>query len=405
MLIKGRLIGVVEAINKKGGDFTAADLRIFSAFASQAAVAVENARLFSSLKEEKSKLGTIFSEMADGALLCDDAGAITLANTAARRLLSLPSPPGFLADSLKDMEVAPPVCELLAPESPSAKFTATRRQPKELILAGTIINLETSDPLAAGEKNARKGRLVIFRDETEERKAQKVKRTFLSLISHKLKTPLAAVVGYSDLMLDEFKESPPAPMLQKAAETISGQGKKLSDLVERLLRYVVLEDPDHKVELVEVPLDELVGSVLKDLERWLAGKEASVAYTGRPGVAVSVDQSQMREVVKNLIENGIKFDPSAKKKVELWVETRDDKDRKAVLRVKDSGPGIPPEDQEKIFSAFHQVEAFFTGQIDGWGLGLPYVKKVVESHGGQLELESKLGAGSTFSVVLPRTPP
>jgi signal transduction histidine kinase len=70
--------------------------------------------------------------------------------------------------------------------------------------------------------------------------------------------------------------------------------------------------------------------------------------------------------------------------------------------VQDHGPGIPPEDREKIFSAFHQIETFFTGQVDGWGLGLPYIKKVVESHGGKIELESALGSGSTFCVTLPR---
>lgn len=405
MLYKGRLIGVVEAINKKAGSFTEDDLRLYEAFASQAAVAIENARLFSSLKEEKSKLGTMFSEMADGAVLCAPDGNILLVNAAARRLLGLGEKLGTLDAGLAGTTVVPPLAEIIAERNSTRKFTATRLEPKELILAGTVVNLSADDPLALDGKAAQRGWLVVFRDETEERKQAKVKRTFLSLISHKLKTPLAAVVGFSDILLDDFKDDPPSPMAQKAAQTIAEQGKKLSDLVDRLLRYTVLDNPDHAVRLEPVGLDAVVAEALKDMQGWLAERGAAVEYKGDPAVTVIVDQDQMKEVVKNLLENGVKFDKNAQKKIRAWVETRRDGAKKAVLRVKDDGPGIPPEDQEKIFSGFNQVEAFFTGQIDGLGLGLPFVKKVVERHGGRLELDSKLGAGSTFSIVLPRVDP
>ncbi|MBI3552003.1 MAG: GAF domain-containing protein [Elusimicrobia bacterium] len=400
MNIKGKLLGVVEAINKIEGSFGEDDARLFEAFASQAAVAIENARLFSSLKEEKSKLGTVFTEMADGAVLCDGELKVLLANGAARKLLALGAEPTTLGDCLKSMSVSPPLADILKSSRSANNFTATRAEPKELILAGTIVNLVVSDPLAHDAKAAaQSGWLCVFRDETEERKKENLKRTFLSLISHKLKTPLSAVIGYSDILLEEFKEAPPPGIQLKAAETISVQGRKLGDLVDRLLRYTTLETPDHTIELAPTGIDQLVASAIKELSAWLADKNAVVDYKGAPGVIVVVDKGQMREVIKNLIENGVKFDTKPQKKVEVWVETPD---KKAIVRVKDTGPGIPPEDQEKIFSAFHQIETFFTGQVDGWGLGLPYIKKVVESHGGTIALASKLGEGSVFSVTLPR---
>lgn len=294
------------------------------------------------------------------------------------------------------------MADILSGSGSTHKFTATRLEPKELILAGTIINLEAPAVGAAGKGSAQKGWLLVFHDETEQRKQEKVKRTFLSLISHKLKTPLAAVIGYSDLLLEEFAGAGAQSMPLKAAQTISEQGKKLADLVERLLRYTVLENPDHTVELVPVGIDLLVASAIKDMQPWLDEHAGTVDYKGADQVTVVVDKNQLREVVKNLIENAVKFDPKPQKKVAVWVETQD---KKAVLHVKDTGPGIPPEDQEKIFSAFHQVETFFTGQVDGWGLGLPYIKKVIESHGGKIELSSKIGEGSTFSVILPRKTP
>ena len=109
------------------------------------------------------------------------------------------------------------------------------------------------------------------------------------------------------------------------------------------------------------------------------------------------------EVVKNLVENAIKFDTGEAPVV--TVRARGD-GRRAVLTVSDNGPGFPPEAHEAVFSRFHQVEKDFTGQQDGMGLGLPFVKKVAELHGGTVALSSTLGHGATVTVTWPlRTEP
>jgi signal transduction histidine kinase len=118
------------------------------------------------------------------------------------------------------------------------------------------------------------------------------------------------------------------------------------------------------------------------------------------GVSAMGDRRFLGDVIKNLIENAVKFADKPEKKVALWVGTKDDK---VLVSVQDNGPGIPPEDQELIFSRFHQVEASFTGQVEGWGLGLPFVKKVADLHGGSVNLISRLGEGTTVTVSLPRS--
>ena len=389
ILHKGRLIGVIEAINKRGGPFAEGDVETFEAFASQAGVAIENARLFASLRDEKFKLATIFSQMHDGAALTDAAGRVILSNDAAARLLGTGI--SDLAGALQGMDVAPPPAELLNPPADGAPFIATRTEPTLLVISGRV----TRAPLADGE-----GLLFVFRDDTEAARQERLKRSFLSLISHKLKTPLASVIGFSDILLSETDENS-NQMTVKALKTINAQGIKVGELVDKLIRYTTLESPEAAPELADVPVDEAVAEALKSLREKIEAKKASVEFAPT-GLTLYVDRTMFVEVVKNLVENAFKFDPGPAPVVNVRVRAEDEW---AALSVTDLGPGIPPEAQKAVFSRFHQVEKDFTGQQDGMGLGLPFVKKVAELHGGSAALHSKLGAGTTVTVTWPRRKP
>ena len=388
ILLKGRLVGVVEAINKRAGPFDEGDLAAFEAFASQAGVAIDNARLFSSLRDEKFKLETVFAQMADGAALTDAEGRLILANEAAQKLVGTGHPD--LASAFKSMELVPPLAALLAAEEPTVEFTATRAEPTLLIVWGRV----TKAALGDGE-----GRLFVFRDETETRRQERMKRSFLSLISHKLKTPLASVIGFSDILLSEMEGDPNAsPMSQKALKTINEQGVKVGDLVDKLVRYTTLESPDAAAHREDVKVDEAVADALKALKDKIAAREAKVDYAPSH-LTLSADRSMFVEVVKNLVENALKFDTGPAPAVAVRVLAEDDW---AALSVTDMGPGIPPEAQEAVFSRFHQVEKDFTGQQEGMGLGLPFVRKVAQLHGGHSSLRSTLGQGTTVTVTWPR---
>jgi signal transduction histidine kinase len=385
ILLKGRLLGVVEAINKRGGPFAEGDVESFEAFASQAGVAIDNARLFASLRDEKFKLATVFAQMHDGAALTDASGRVILANDAAARLLGT----GItdLAGALKGFTVIPPPAELL--EASASAFTATRAEPTLLVISGRV----TRAPLADGE-----GRLFVFRDDTEAARQERLKRSFLSLISHKLKTPLASVIGFSDILLSETDEKTEL-MTVKALKTINQQGLKVGELVDKLIRYTTLESPEAAPDLADVAVDEAVAEALKGLREKIAAKKASVEFAPT-GLTLRADRTMFVEVVKNLVENALKFDPGTAPVVAVRVRADESW---AALSVTDLGPGIPPEAQQAVFSRFHQVEKDFTGQQDGMGLGLPFVKKVAELHGGAATLHSKLGAGTTVTVTWPRS--
>lgn len=385
MLLKGRLVGVLEAINKRDGGFAEGDLRAFEAFASQAAVAIENARLFSSLKEERFKLATVFAQMTDGAALTDPSGKVLLSNEASAKLLG--GELRELADGLTGMTVTPAIAELLAGEKAVVDFTAVRAEPTLLVLEGRV----TRAPL--GESD---GRLFVFRDRTDGFRQEKLKRTFLSLISHKLRTPLAAVTGFADILMDEV-DADTDPMWAKAVRTIRSQGGKVSELVDKLLSYTTIESPDTQLSLEPFPLDGALKDALEALKEKLEERAARVDAPAT-GVVLTADRRLVVEALKNLVDNAIKFNKKASPLASIRVEAAGGW---AAVTVADTGPGVPPEDVERVFSRFHQVEKDFTGQQDGMGLGLAFVRKVAQLHGGSATLRSKLGEGSTVTMTLP----
>ncbi len=385
ILIKGHLLGVLEAINKRDGNFSDADMRALEAFASQAAVAIENARLFASLEEERFKLATMFAQMTDGAALTDSSGKVLLSNEAAAQLLGTEL--RDISAGFQGMSVTPPIKDLLAGDPPLLDFTALRKEPTLLALEGRV----TKAPL--GESD---GRLFMFHNHTDSFREETLKRTFLSLISHKLRTPLTAVTGFADILINELNADTTA-MMAKAAGTIQAQGYKLSELVDKLLRFVMIESPDIKINYQPFSLDEAVKEVLTALKDKFDRRGAKV---NAPATRLFIlgDKKFVTEALKELLDNGIKFNPERSPVATLSARAVGDW---AAVTVSDTGPGVPPEDIKRVFSSFYQVEKYFTGHTDGLGLGLCFVRKVAELHGGAAVLQSKFGVGSSITLTLP----
>ncbi len=395
LLRHDRVLGVVEAINKIDGLFDKEDLKTLEALAGQAAVAIENARLFSSLREERAKLDAMFAQMQEGAVLTDAKGTILIANPAAQGLLSLRGGEQRLDEAFAGARLTPPFESVLAMDK-TASVEALRESPKLLILAGTATRLMVETGGGRGEGVP--GIFWVLRDVTEDRSRDALKRTFLSLISHKLKTPLASITGYSEVLLMGLPANAPAVEV-KALKAILGQGRKLTSLVNKLLSYTYLENPDTPQRREPCLVDDLVHEALKEQSDWIAERGAHVKYEPS-GLSLLGDPTQLTEAIRNLIENAVKFGPKGAH--EVTVSARAEGATVAVA-IADRGPGIPPEDRDRIFSRFHQVEADFTGQVEGWGLGLAYVKKVVERHRGEVRLDSVLGRGTTVTLIFPRS--
>lgn len=398
MIIKGKAIGVVQAINKLDGEFTDTDRNNFEAFASQAAIAIENSRLFSTVKEEKRKMEIVFRRIKEGAILTDVGGEILLINNSAKVYLEYDKYKFTgIRNAFQDFEMKPGMDQITSCEDASCRFELYREKPKKFFLDASAIKLYAEDKDGASHVE---GRLWILSDVTAQRLEERMARNFLSLISHKFKTPLASINGYAQLLKEEAAAKEMPELVEKASGTIYDQGQKLNGLVEGLLDFVTIDSLDAQaLEKIEFDATDFLVEITEDVRGQRKNAEGlNIKIVTPEPVKVKADRKVLATAVRSLIDNAIKFNPAKDKLVILSAQSRDGH---ALISVGDNGPGIPGEELENIFHKFYQVEASFTGQVEGWGLGLALVKKVAEAHGGRVFAKSQLQKGSAFTLTLP----
>jgi signal transduction histidine kinase len=392
MLVRDRLIGVMEGINRVDGEaFTQDDAEVLEIFAAQAAVAIENARLFESIRQEKEKMSTILGEMAEGVLLLDPMGMIAVANPAAKRLLGMELKGQFWTEIESGFQVKPSWSEITSSLGGAGGIELTRRSAPPLILSGVVTQI-------CDDRGKISGYLAVVTDVTEERREAQLKRNFLALVSHKLKTPLVAIRGFAPMLLEKPEE---LNKFQKTAiETIDRNSILLTSLVEKITWYSALESDTLELSKKPYSVASILDAALSDLAPVLKDTQSAVSSDDsvRSLPPVSVDKIWMKEVFRNIIENAIKFSAADAREVQISGRL----DGKYVeISMADKGVGIPSEHLQKIFQKFYQVESAFTGQVQGMGLGLALVKRVIEAHGGTVDVTSTLGKGSTFILRLP----
>ncbi len=352
---------------------------------------VANSLLFRGLQEEKEKLANIFNDTREGLILTDPMGRVLLMNPSARALLGLQDrPSATLAESIgPEYEAKPALAGILAGGRRITPFTLQRTTPKLLILAGVADRL--------GDQDVHAGFLLIFHDATLEKRGESLARNFLSIVSHKLRTPLAVALGNLELLRGEEKDF--TPDQRRMIAKIQGEDEKLARLVEKLIAFTAVQSPESIVlDRAPTSVGDAIDAALRGLE---LGPDAVVVWdtaAAAPLPKVSADSFLVREAAANLIENAVKFNPAPKKRVEIRVTSE-----AGFLKVsvKDDGPGIPGEEQPKLFRKFYQIDPDFTGQIPGFGLGLAFVKSVAEAHGGIAGLRSEPGQGGVFYFTLP----
>jgi len=392
MKAKDKLIGVMEAINRvDGSPFDEKDVQILETFAAQAAIAIENAQLFESIRQEKEKMSTILGEMAEGSLLLEPSGKIVLANPAAHHLLGKEKLDGLSWNDIESaFDVKPSWAEVPALGG-ACGMELVRKVEPSLILSG-ILNQVCND------RGAVTGYLIVFSNVTEERQEARLKKNFLALVSHKLKTPLVAIRGFAPMLLEKPEE---LTSFQKTAiDTIDRNSQQLASLVEKLMWFAALEG--ETLELTRNPhsIAAVLDAALTDLAPYLRITEAAIERDVKLNdlPSLNIDKIWMKEVFRNVLENAVKFNSRVPRRVSVTAGVHD---RMLEISFADNGPGIPSEERAKIFNKFYQIEGSFTGQVQGMGLGLALVKRVVDEHGGRVRVESELGKGSTFIVSLP----
>ncbi len=287
----------------------------------------------------------------------------------------------------------------------SLPMTMDERRLGELELFVEGSPLFVADDLGVLELISRRAILAAEREEVlaerealidELRSASAAKSDFLAAMSHELRTPLNSIIGFSELL-----ERPLTPAGHDAATVeefaghIHGSGMHLLELINEVLDLAKVEAGKIDLHPTLFDLEALVRHTIDTMQPLAARKSIRLGASAHGPLEVEADQGRIRQVVFNLLSNAIKFTPNGGS-VDVELSTDGETCRLVVV---DTGPGIAPEDQATIFEAFRQTSAA-VGQ-EGTGLGLTLARQLIEAHGGTMDLQSEVGHGSRFGVVLP----
>jgi signal transduction histidine kinase/CheY-like chemotaxis protein len=254
---------------------------------------------------------------------------------------------------------------------------------------------ERTEELETAKKDVEEFSYSVVRAKEEVERASKFKDQWLSTMSHELRTPLNAVLGFSDLLADE-RYGPLNDRQQRYVSHIHTGGKHLLKLISDILDLSKIEAGKMELTREDVAVASAFAEVISALYPLAEKKSQGLLQQVDPSLHVHVDATRFKQVLMNLAGNAIKFTPEGGR-IELAARPLDDQVR---IEVRDNGPGIPPEQQQRIFEAFFRLRESGSA-TEGTGLGLAITARLVELHGSKLEIESKPGEGACFNFSLP----
>jgi K+-sensing histidine kinase KdpD len=392
-----------------------ADRERLTLFASQAAVAIENIRLFSAVREGRDQLASIMASTHEGMMLVDAAGRVVVANGAFMALTGLPTPEGMALGPLLDSWQASASylpaewdrlrssIELVAAGVEEfAHSQISRRSPVAKTLEWTA--LQANGDQMRGWKDAgatARPTLLVLRDVTAAKEAEKLRQDLTSMIVHDLRSPLASILTSIDMFFRGV--SGEINPVQREILTIAhGSARQLIEMVNLLLDISRLEGGQMPLNREPISVDQITYRATNRLRAIAESKQIGLELLAEPNIRlIYADGELVLRVLQNLLDNALKFS-KAGGTIELRVENPPDGPASGpsavCFAVRDYGVGIEPRDQEKIFAKFSQAGE---RRGNGSGLGLTFCKLVVEAHGGRIWVESSPGSGTSFCFTLP----
>jgi signal transduction histidine kinase len=343
---------------------------------------------------EQSRMHTIVNCMADGVLVTNREGEVVLCNSTLMQLLGVLAPPphpGSLHDYVGDREFQVVIESLLAGGNPTEARFITQE------LCQNRMHLRALSAPFSGPDSQVLGTVTVFHDVTHFKEVDEMKNDFVRMVSHELRSPLAAIKQQHAVILDGLAGDLTAKqreLLTRAHAKIQG----LLDLINDLLDVAKMEAGYGQLEQIPLDLPEILGELAELLREKAASQQVTLKLELPDGLPhIQADRRSMDEVFGNLVSNAINYSPDGGE-VRITAISRGDY---LEVEVKDQGIGIEAEEIPKIFDKFYRVKSPKTRQVIGTGLGLALVKGLIEAHRGSVEVDSEVGAGTTFRVKLP----
>ena len=341
------------------------------------------------LGSNESMINVILNSMGEGVLLLNQADRIVLMNPSAEKILDISEKEGLGKHYLEI--VRHPVLADLLTDSKKEGISSGEIDfagKEERTFAVSVAAIQKTPELILGQ-------IVVLSDITSMKRLMRMRTDFVANVSHELKTPLTAILGYAETLLEgAIADKKNRGLFLKK---ISEQAQRLHALISDVLELSKIESGMFITSLEPLDLSEVVSQVIEVLKAKWESKEIVIHQQIPGGMKAIAHQEGLFHVFENLLDNAIKYSPE---KSEIRVFTQVLSDGRVEISVQDHGSGISQEAQSRVFERFFRVDASRSRAMGGTGLGLSIVKHLAEKMRGEVSLQSEEGKGSTFSIIL-----
>ncbi len=399
LLAGDECIGALAFGFRHRADVTDRDLQVLTTFANQVATAAENARLFEEIGEEHARLARIVEGSSDGIVALDTDGLVSVWNPA---MVDVTGTPAKRAKGRPLPDVLDAVTEEGVPWNARAWVDALTPGERTTMVVVNGAGGPRHLHLSAGRLATTSGRpqttVLIARDMTSVLELEQAKQDFVATVSHELRTPVTCLRGFVDTMLrPEFPLD--RAMVDDHLLRMRRQAQRLDRLVEDVLDVSLIERGELLFSVEPVCISDVVDRVVED--SGLLGTDRDVRVAPESADAtVWVDPLRIEQVLTNLVSNACRYSPPDSP-VEIGVAPGN---QEVTVFVRDRGPGIPPEHHETVFERFSRLGSHLNRSQGGAGLGLYIARRIVQSMGGRIWVESDEGAGAVFRFTIPTVP-
>jgi len=402
-LITGNKVLGAIFVFRQFAAFSSNDRALLASFADQAAIAVQNAQLYTQVENDHRRISALLDAAADGILILTQDLRIESANRSFSYMVGLSAEEmvGRFHDDIIRWEKTPQgltLTQALADGWPLTPHAS-------LYVEGDLHRPKNPLPIPVGITYAPlisiEGKLVniitTIRDTTRFREAEELKSTFISVISHELKTPVALIKGYvSTLRRDDARWD--RDVVQESLQVIEEEADRLSEYIENLLDVTRLQADGFSIKRNDTQIGDVIQRVAERMRSQTDRHTILVDIPNELPVIVA-DDTRIEQVISNLVSNSIKYAPGGEIKIKA-VQKREN----IIICVSDQGPGIDPHDAPYIFDRFYRAPNA-SRQTKGAGLGLFLAKSIVEAHGGRIWIDTETVKGARVCFCLPISEP
>ena len=381
LVIHGLVIGVLGVDNRSNSSaYSTLHISILKTLAEYAVIAIENARLYNDSENERRQLETILTNVEDGVIVVGLDRRLILVNHTVQEAFQIEDKK-IIGGTIEDVFQGTPILEMLKSHMGDYNYR------DEIMLEdGRVFNALLTSIEDVGV-------IVAMQDITHLKELDRIKTDFVNTVSHDLRSPLTAILGYVELIerAGEINQQQ-----REFVRRVQLSVRNITELINDLLDLGRIESGfDTRKEVVQIL--PIINFTLENFRNQIIEKNLKLDLSAEPELPkIFGDTTRLRQMMDNLVGNAIKYTPEGGK---IQVSAHEENEQ-LIIRISDNGPGIPPADQPYIFDKFYRA-GNVSNNISGTGLGLAIVKSIVENHQGRIWVDSSLGKGSKFTVVLP----